>query len=309
MDGQALLREAGIDTDQLKNPNHRIPVSQMTRLWELAIERTGDPCFALSLAEHAQAEIYSALGISISLSATVGDALQRMCQFSRIATDAADLSSVEGTNGTVEFIYAIHGDVAAEAVEAFMTTGFHVLQQISDGAFRVLEVHFRHDNSAHLQKYENFFQANVVFSAAIDKFIVEAEILQNPCHYNNQELAASMEAWMVDYLASFADTPLSLEVRRLLTEKLPEGPIEQSDIAAHLAMSTRALQRTLQQEGNTFRELIDVTRHDLALKYMSISRLSLVDICGLLGFSDQSNFTRAFRRWTGQTPAVYRKQR
>jgi AraC-like DNA-binding protein len=71
-------------------------------------------------------------------------------------------------------------------------------------------------------------------------------------------------------------------------------------------MSSRALQRGLKQEGQSFRELLEGTRRDLAKKFLAQPELSLTDVCYLLGFSDQSNFTKAFKRWTGETPTRYR---
>ena len=101
--------------------------------------------------------------------------------------------------------------------------------------------------------------------------------------------------------------PLADKVRELLLARGIDGEVDQGEIAAELAMSIRALQRGLKQEGHGFRELLEGARRDLAERFLRQPELSLTDVCYLLGFSDQSNFTKAFKRWTGQTPTVYRQ--
>ena len=303
----SLLREAGITESDLDNPNHRISVSHMTQLWQLAARDTGDPCFALGLADLAQADMLSGLGLAIMFSDTIGEAIQRICRYSAVATSAAELESISGKSNTMEVIYHLHTPVAGEAVEAFMACGARILKQISRDRFRPAEVHFCHDKPLHKERFEAFFEAPVIFNAPAYKFVLDREILDLPCYQANPELARGIETWMAEYLASTESSPLADKVRKLLLARGIDGEVDQGVIASELAMSRRALQRGLKQEGHGFRELLEGVRHDLAEKFLLQPELSLTDICYLLGFSDQSNFTKAFKRWTGQTPTVYRQ--
>ena len=113
---------------------------------------------------------------------------------------------------------------------------------------------------------------------------------------------------MQDYLSGFEPDTLASKVRQLLATKLPDGEFQQIEVASALAMSSRSLQRGLQKEGASFKELLEQTREDLAMKYIDEPEISLIEVCCMLGFADQSNFTRAFKRWTGMTPAFYRQQ-
>ena len=94
-------------------------------------------------------------------------------------------------------------------------------------------------------------------------------------------------------------------VRSLLLKAMSSGDVDQNGIARRLNQSPSTLQRRLRREGTTYQSLLDSTRRDLALDYLRQGRHSLADITFLLGFTDQSNFTRAFRRWTGKTPRQY----
>jgi AraC-like DNA-binding protein len=311
VDSHQLFLDAGIDLAESENPNVRFPVHKMSRVWQLAVQRTGDPCFALTLASHANPSMYNALGMSMVSSRTLGDAIKRGSRFSQVASDAATVLLRERDDGNVEMVLQIAQEqatvVALEAIEAFMATTTHILRSISRAGLQPIEVHFHHSREAHRAAYEDFFQAPLVFDAREYKIVIPHAALSYKCDQANPELAENIDTWMSEYLARFEASSLSAKVRRLLAEKLPDGEFKQDDVAAALAMSTRSLQRSLQKEGVSFKELLEMTRQDLAMKYIGEKQLSIIEICCLLGFSDQSNFTKAFKRWTGKTPYSYRR--
>ena len=311
VDSRQLFLDAGIELDESENANVRFPVQKMSRVWQLAVERTGDPCFPLTLASYANPGMYSALGLSMISSRTLGEAISRCCRFSQIASDAATLTLAERDDGEVEMVYRLSAEgatlVTHEAMEAFLATTTQILRNISNNGFAPLAVHFCHNKKAHRRAYEEFFRAPLFFDALEYKIVFPRAALDGKCGQANPELAANMDAWMNEYLERFDAASISVKVRRLLAEKLPDGEIKQSELASTLAMSTRSLQRSLQKEGVSFKELLEITRQDLALKYIGEKQLSIIEVCCLLGFSDQSNFTKAFKRWTGQTPYSYRQ--
>jgi AraC-like DNA-binding protein len=311
IDSHQLFLDAGIDLAESENPNIRFPVHKMSRVWQLAIQRTGDPCFALTLASRANPSMYSALGMSMVSSRTLGEALHRGCRFSQIASEGATVVLQERDDGNVALalqMSAVQVElVAVEAMEAFMATTTQILRNISRNGLQPLEVHFRHNREPDRAAYEDFFQAPLIFDAREYKIIIPRAALAYKCDQANPELAENLDLWMSEYLARFEANSLSAKVRRLLAEKLPDGEYKQEDVASALAMSTRSLQRSLQKEGTSFKALLEATRQDMAMKYIEEKQLSLIEICCLLGFSDQSNFTKAFKRWTGKAPYSYRR--
>jgi AraC-like DNA-binding protein len=311
IDSHQLFLDAGIDLAESENPNIRFPVHKMSRVWQLAIQRTGDPCFALTLASRANPSMYSALGMSMVSSRTLGEALHRGCRFSQIASEGATVVLQERDDGNVALalqMSAVQVElVAVEAMEAFMATTTQILRNISRNGLQPLEVHFRHNREPDRAAYEDFFQAPLIFDAREYKIIIPRVALAYKCDQANPELAENLDLWMSEYLARFEANSLSAKVRRLLAEKLPDGEYKQEDVASALAMSTRSLQRSLQKEGTSFKALLEATRQDMAMKYIEEKQLSLIEICCLLGFSDQSNFTKAFKRWTGKAPYSYRR--
>jgi AraC-like DNA-binding protein len=107
------------------------------------------------------------------------------------------------------------------------------------------------------------------------------------------------------YIEGLAPDTAATRVRELLLKAMSSGDLDQDGIALALNQSASTLQRRLRREGTTYQRVLDTTRRELALEYLREGRHTLADITFLLGFADQSNFTRAFRRWTGQTPREF----
>lgn len=312
LDGEQIFADEGLDLTASDVPNARFPVDAMSRVWRRAIELTGDEGFALTLVNYADASMYNALGLSMISSRTLGEAIQRSCRFSKLATDAAHQVLREGPDGTMELVQVMsareRSAITSYATEAFVSTTVEILRKISRDQFQLREVHFMHNREALRERYENYFGAPMTFDSPEYKLVFARELMDCPCDQANPALAESIDGWMHDYLSGFEPDTLASKVRQLLATKLPDGEFQQAEVASALAMSSRSLQRGLQKEGASFKELLEQTREDLAMKYIDEPEISLIEVCCMLGFADQSNFTRAFKRWTGMTPAFYRQQ-
>jgi AraC-like DNA-binding protein len=199
--------------------------------------------------------------------------------------------------------------MADAAVDAVAAVVVHMCRLSAGTGFTPQRLLFGHAAPPDSRPFEDYFRAPVTFAAAHHELelIFAADPLTAPLPTGNAALAMANEQIVIDYLARFDRSDMSLQVRAKLIEQLPDGIVDQSRIATALNTSLRNLQRQLQREGMSFRQLLDQTRHDLALGYLSDSALMLNEIAYLLGFSEPANFTRAFRRWTGRTPSEHRE--
>jgi AraC-like DNA-binding protein len=109
------------------------------------------------------------------------------------------------------------------------------------------------------------------------------------------------------YLESLEQGKVATEVRKLLIQMLPSGKADQDSIANRLYRSTSTLQRQLTAEGTNYRDILESTRRSLAEHYLREGGYTQAEIAFMIGFSDQSNFARAFKRWTGMSPGQYQK--
>jgi AraC-like DNA-binding protein len=135
--------------------------------------------------------------------------------------------------------------------------------------------------------------------------VFESARVAAPLVSGNAELAAEADRIATRCMEELAPDSAAARVRALILKAMPSGDVDQDGIARALNQSASTLQRRLRQEGTSYQRLLDATRHELAVDYLKDGRHSLADITFLLGFADQSNFTRAFRRWTGKTPRQF----
>ena len=155
--------------------------------------------------------------------------------------------------------------------------------------------------------YEGFFGCAPEFNQPRSALYFDLSTANETLPAVNRQLARINEHALVDYLEQMHEDDFSRKVERAIAELLPSGDISDDKVADALFMSTRTLQRRLSEEGLTYKQLLESVRHTLAGQYIRDEKLSLNEISYLLGFSEQSSFSRAFKRWTGTSPSEARR--
>ncbi len=304
-----LLQQAGLDPAAMHTPGARYPVRAMTRLWQLAVAATGDPAFALEVPRHVQPTTLHVLGLALRASRSLEDALLRMARYSRLVTDGAEVV-LESNGPTMAAIYLPpRHDVplADAAYEAFMAAAVGLGRALAQSGDGLVACEFRHRAPADTSGYERFFRCPVRFTKAHNRLLFDRSALQQALPGGDTDRVRAYDAEAAAYLARFDASPVSQRVRELLIRQLPAGEPQREQVAAALHLTPRTLLRRLAAEGASFRELLEDTRRELALSYLR-QRRSAAEVTCLLGFADPSNFTRAFKRWTGVTPRSWRSQ-
>jgi AraC-like DNA-binding protein len=304
-DSTALLAEAGFDVKALDGPTVRCPLTQTARLWGLAVAATGDPAFGIKVASHIKQTTFHALGYGLSASSTLKEAFERVQRFCHVASDAIEY---EFSRHGAEYHFVIEpaGPVADESVDALVAAYLRMCRSLIGHDYSPLRIEFRRARPSGLEDFERLLRAPLQFGAARTRLVFDCEAIERPLEGGNPELARHNDAIALQYLAQIERDNLQGRVRDVLTQRLARGEPSQEDVAELLNMSPRTLQRKLGEGGTTYKEILDETRRVLALAYLSAPRHSVSDVTYLLGFSAGSSFTRAFRRWTGQSPSDWR---
>jgi AraC-like DNA-binding protein len=156
------------------------------------------------------------------------------------------------------------------------------------------------------ERYKQFLGVRPTFSARAYAIELDGSAADWPIATANNELFDTLDAHAQRLLAELsAGRTVTDAVVRAISNLLKGEPPRIELAARGLAMSPRALQRSLQEEGTTYHDLLDQTRHGLAVRYLADSRAVIFDVAYLLGFSEPSAFHPAFRRWTGRTPRQF----
>jgi AraC-like DNA-binding protein len=170
-----------------------------------------------------------------------------------------------------------------------------------------LAVAFAHARPADTKELDAFFQAPLAFGQGENRVELPTALLDMPIVSRDSMLFSVLDGQAEKLEASRpAKRDLLTDVRAAIRSALDDGQPELATVAKTLGTSARTLQRRLGEERTTFQAVVDGVREELARSLIANEKLSLGDVAYLLGFSEISAFTRAFKRWTGTTPSRWR---
>lgn len=310
VDPAVLFERAGLDPGKLYDAEARYPDSRLYKLWQLSLEATGDPYIGLKVASYWHPSVAHALGYAWLASATLKDALERTVRYFRMVSDKEKLILTETDE---EFRLIIENPIvdyptAAEDVDASFAAVVSLCRMCNGDAFNPLRVTMRRPELPDPKPFAECFRAPIQYSGNENSMCFDKADALSALPTANAEVARANEEIVKGYLARFDRSNTAMQVRARLTEQLSSGHATQNTVADALHVSLRSLQRRLNKEGTSYKVLLDETRRELATHYMAETHRSINEITYLLGFSEPSNFSRAFRRWTGMSPSAYRAQ-
>lgn len=307
-DPEALYFDVGIDPDLLNKPGARIPYTLVNELWAKATEIIDDPCFGLMAYKYWHPSYFHALGYAWLASHTLRDALNRFVRYLRIVSEKIFLKLEEGPDGlTLVLSYELLGMRVPAQIDMGMAMSIHICRLNFGEDLKPVVVNFMHPEPPCAEKYFELFKTPVRFSADRDSMTYSFADVDRYLMGANPQLARLNDQVMIEYLGKLKKDDIIDRVTAAIIDMLPSGGIADEKVAETLNMSVRSLQRRLKEVGSTFRTLLEAVRKDLAATYVRDPDIELVEVAFLLGFSDQSAFSRAFKRWAGKSPSEARK--
>jgi AraC-like DNA-binding protein len=312
-DSKILFRQAGLDHARLSVAGARFAYAGVRRLWELAAETTGDPAFGLEVANFWHPTTLHSLGCAWMASESLEEAYQRTVRYAHfINTGMRDVLKIEQTSEGYGIIFdtdMLEFELPPISIEAGLAVIYNMSRVAYGTNFQVLGVSLQRDRPDCADRYIGYFDAPVAFSARQDALWASSEQVIERLITANPEMVRINDQVLIDYLARLDRQDVIMQVRSCLAERLPGGGIHEADIASSINLSQRSLQRRLKEKKVSFSSLLEDTRRELSRDYLSDPQHSVNEVAYLLGFSEPGNFSRAFKRWYGQTPSEYRDQR
>jgi AraC-like DNA-binding protein len=308
LDIAAALAAAGVDPGALDDAEARIPHGAALAVWREAARRSGDDDLGIHVAEEIRPGAFDVLDYTIRASVTLGEGLERLVRYHRILHDAAVVQlRVEENSARLQHVLPPEAPALPRQVAEFIVAAWLVVARQATALDLVpLEVHFRHSAPADQAEHRRLFRAPVRFSSSTNGLRIPRSMLDTPLVKSDAGLCAVLDQYVRERLDRLPPTnALSHRVRHLLASGLSSG-VDSDAVARKLHMSRRTLQRQLASEGTSFKEVLDDLRRELATEYLAERRMAIAEIAFLLGFSEASAFHRAFKRWSGSTPADYR---
>jgi len=294
---------------QASQPFGRIPAEAYCQLLIAAAERLQDPLLGLHLGQSMQASQLGALGYVLLACDNLGAALMRIQRYHRLVHDINPIAhTVDGDQLTLRWGVA-HGKPGALFDEAGIASIVQFGRTLCGQDLPLTQVDFVNPAPPSLRPYTRHFGCPVRFDQPETRLVIPLSALAAPLRQPDPTLLRLMEAQVDAAMAQLPqDGDLADATRRLVAHLAPQGMPELEQVAQALRLSPRVLYRRLAEQGLNFRALREATLQQLAELHLRDERLTLAEVGALLGYAEQSAFTRAFKRWTGLAPLQWRQQ-
>jgi AraC-like DNA-binding protein len=304
-DADALWKAGGLVADQLAE---EIPESAHLRVWEAIMRALRSPGFPVRVANQRSINEYALLGLACKTSRTVRDAIEHLIRFMPIWNSEYRCELRARDESADLILHGPTGDLGRRCTnESAVAQIVKAMRDVCGVPVRPLRACFRHASPGDISDHESFFDCPVEFESPFDGIELSKATLDTHLVLADDSLATFLVAQLEELAAMRASSePLTDKVRRVISQLLPSGSPKLEAVADKLAVSPRTLQRQLSSVNTTFAELTDQTRQDLAATLLRNTDRSVAEISFVLGFSEPSAFHRAFKRWTGSTPAAFR---
>ena len=307
-DSTAFLKSNGVDPSIFQDPEARLPHGVAISLWTAAGRLTNDPNLGLHVAAGIRPGTYGVLDYAVRTCETLEEGLRRLALYHRFLHDVAETRLSEDRNRAMLSHHLPLPGGAPRPVSECVAAGWLLASRQATGLnFIPLEVRFPHRAPDDISEHEQLFGCKLQFGWERTELVFARELLNATLVKADPALQAILEAQLVDLIQKLPKAEATTDaVRRHLASELAKGQPTLEQIAPRLRMSSRTLRRHLDEEGTSFREILNDVRRELASRYLLEGRLAIGEIAFLLGFSEPSAFHRAFKQWTGHAPHAYR---
>ena len=310
IDPAPIFSQADIPMTPPESPQLRFPLAKIRKLWELGKEASGDEAIGLKTGRYAKPTQFYAFGYSWLASSTLLGAMQRLTRYHRLMSTASVEVSITETADSYSLSATFPDESKAppkEGIDCGMTALLALCDIVTEKEIRPLRVDLTCPATVHPEAYRDALRAPIRFNADVGTFYFDKETLRAPLPHGTPDVAKATDKIAEQYIETLDPHKVASQVRRLLIALLPSGKADQALVSSRLNRSTSSLQRQLQSEGLNYRDVLESTRRSLAENYLRDKKHSYAQIAYLIGFSDQSNFSRAFKRWTSLSPKQYQE--
>lgn len=309
LDPARVLRRAGLSPDFLDHETYGVPATTFCALWSAMAEESRSDEGIIALARQLAQQADQAPIIAFSSSRDLRTGFERLALFKPLAAPIA-ISLTDLPGGSLHL--ALRSSAPEGQISPFMalfeTVFFVELARKATGHRMIPEAVTLRQMPDRPGPYQRFFGCGLRPGAEVALSFAGADGARRLLS-ENEDLWRGYEPALRQQLKSrMAQMPLSDRVAAVLGDLLPAGKATADDVCASLALSRRSLQRRLQEEGTSFRLLLDQTRERMAKRYLGHEDMSVAEISYLLAYRDPNSFYRAFQGWTGMTPGQARAQ-
>lgn len=304
-----ILHAARIDPATLEDPDGRVTLEQMRVFWQQAVEQSGDPSIGLHAGRHVTRGIYRTFEFLAGYSSTIGAAVKRFAEYMPLINSWLVMETERDQRCGRLIISTVYGFLPRTTAEYVISAFLHMTRQFWALEWKPARACFEFSRPEVLaDEHAQVLGCEVEFDAPRTEMIVDAATWDLPVHTADEALVAVLEEHAQRLMAQHATASVLVQsVRDVVGRSLAGGDVGLEAVAGQLGMTGRTLQRRLSDEGLAFGDMVDMVRLGAARMRLTELHLSLGEVAYMVGFAEQSSFSRAFKRWTGMSPSDYRR--
>jgi AraC-like DNA-binding protein len=305
----AVLRRAGLPQGCIDQPRVLLKTEELFALWRAIAEVSTNPAIGLLLGTETKTERFHPVSLAALSTENFGSAVRQMARYKQLTCPEEILQKTDDDQWSIQFRWLLANEVEPHVlIECCFAWVLSVARHGTGTRLSPLRVEFVQPRP-HVKAVERHFGCHGVCGGPRNAIVFRAADAQRPFVTRNAELLAMLAPQFEEELKQEdGDENFVERIRIAIQQKLTGRRPTIEDIADALHISSRTLQRRLQDQGASFQRVLEEARHQLARHYLNNSVLELNEAAYLLGYEDGNSFVRAFRSWEGVPPARWREQ-
>jgi len=304
-----LSQTLGVELSKLDDEELRVSLDRYYALWDSAISFTGDESLALRLAANNVMEGMGSLGHVFFSCKTLRSAIEHYQRYYKLINESIEVTfNVEGDEAIVSYAVKEGLDYSQAEMEYTLALAASRARKVLKSGLDIHYVAFQHEQPAYVEAYQETFRCPVKFGEAQSRIVFDASYLDYPMPRNSPSLYKVLTVHLDRLLSALGRrSKVSSNVESIVRAKISDPKLDADYVAERLNMSRNTLYRHLKKEGTSYNDIVTEVRSVFAKDGLSSGEYSVTELAFLLGFSEVSAFSRAFKRWTGKTPNAYVK--
>jgi AraC-like DNA-binding protein len=303
----ALLQSAGLPPGLFDQPRILVTTEELFALWRGIGDVSPNPAIGLELGTETRPEHFDPIAIAALSTGSFGEAMRQMARYKQLSCPEEIAHEIDGAEWSIQFRWLLANDAEPDVLTDLCFAWVLTIARRGTGTrMSPLRLELVRPRS-YAKTIERHFGCPIVFGAARNAIVFRSSDADLPFVTGNAELLAMLAPQLDEELKLHKGQETFPErVRASIQRKLAGRRPKMQDIARELHISSRTLQRRLQDAGSSFQQVLEESRHQLARHYLNNSVLELNETAYLLGYEDSNSFVRAFRIWEGIPPAHWR---
>ncbi|MCR8548269.1 AraC family transcriptional regulator [Salipiger sp. P9] len=311
VDAAAMLASVGLAADEPFDAGRMVSAERYYDMLERLADQIDVTDLPIRTGASMRLDEYGALGLAFKAATTLRASYARVERYARLWTSVVEYELRPAPGGTLFILHRAGKRRLGMRLsnEATLASAVSIARQVCPVPLTPLEVLVRHPAPRSIAAHEDWFGCPVRFGAELDAILYADETLARPNILGDEGISHYLTTHLDAEISEITREPaLVMQAKAAIAQALSEGAPKMPEIAWSLGLSARSFHRRLSEHGMSFQSVTEETRRDLAEGLLRDESHSLAEIAFLTGFSEQSAFTRAFKRWVGKTPATYRKE-